>query len=210
MKRVGILLVLAILLLSGCAAGGVGKETVSTAAPEMKEKLESAEASENKRVRVSDPVNEEVNDKVADSDESTMESTASDSNQLTEQDQQQLKSDLESDTSVVSSQIVDSYSSEARESDEESADRSTEEHPDMDSLESDQTDDDMVEINHQMLKSPEVVSGAIEVLQKIITDGDLDEEPMEKQRCQGLIEELKTLYAEERRQQKRQAERSAR
>ena len=133
MKRVGILLVLAILLLSGCAAGGVGKETVSTAAPEMKEKLESAEASENKRVRVSDPVNEEVNDavndKVADSDESTMESTASDSNQLTEQDQQQLKSDLESDTSVVSSQIVDSYSSEARESDEESADRSTEEHP---------------------------------------------------------------------------------
>ena len=80
----------------------------------------------------------------------------------------------------------------------------------MDSLEIDQTDDDMVEMNHQMLKSPEVVSGAIEVLQKIITDGDLDEEPMEKQRCQGLIEELKAMYAEERRQQKRQAERSAR
>lgn len=80
----------------------------------------------------------------------------------------------------------------------------------MDSLEIDQTDDDMVEMNHQMLKSPEVVSGAIEVLQKIITDGDLDEEPMEKRRCQGLIEELKALYAEERRQQKRQAERSAR
>ena len=80
----------------------------------------------------------------------------------------------------------------------------------MDSLEIDQTDDDMVEMNHQMLKNPEVVSGAIEVLQKIITDGDLDEEPMEKRRCQGLIEELKALYAEERRQQKRQAERSAR
>lgn len=80
----------------------------------------------------------------------------------------------------------------------------------MDSLEIDQTDDDMVEMNHQMLKSPEVVSGAIEVLQKIITDGDLDEEPEEKQRCQSLIEELKVLYAEERRQQKRQVERSAR
>ena len=80
----------------------------------------------------------------------------------------------------------------------------------MDSLEIDQTDDDMVEMNHQMLKSPEVVSGAIEVLQKIITDGDLDEEPEEKQRCQSLIEELKVLYAEERRQQKRQVERSTR
>ena len=61
-----------------------------------------------------------------------------------------------------------------------------------------------------MLKSPEVVSSAIEVLQKIITDGDLDEEPEEKQRCQGLIEELKILYAEEKRQHKRQTERSAR
>lgn len=80
----------------------------------------------------------------------------------------------------------------------------------MDSLEIDQTDDDMVERNHQMLKSPEVVSSAIEVLQKIITDGDLDEEPEEKQRCQGLIEELKILYAEEKRQHKRQTERSAR
>ena len=80
----------------------------------------------------------------------------------------------------------------------------------MDSLEIDQTDDDMVERNHQMLKSPEVVSGAIEVLQRIITDGDLEEEPEEKQRCQGLIEELKALYVEEKRQQKRQAERSVR
>ena len=80
----------------------------------------------------------------------------------------------------------------------------------MDSLEIDQTDDDMIEMNHQMMKSPEVVSGAIEVLQKIITNGDLDEEPEEKQRCLGLIEELKALYAEERRQQKRQVERSAR
>lgn len=130
MKRVGILLVLAILLLSGCAAGGVGKETVSTAAPEMEEKLESAKASENIRVKVSDPVNEEVNDKVADSEESTTESTASDSKQLPEQDHQQSKSDPESETLVLSSQIVDSYSSEARESDEESTDRSTEEHPD--------------------------------------------------------------------------------
>ncbi len=80
----------------------------------------------------------------------------------------------------------------------------------MDSLEIDQTDDDRIEMNHQMLKSPEVVSSAIEVLQKIITDGDLDEEPKEKQRCQGLIEELKILYAEEKRQHKRQTERSAR
>ena len=80
----------------------------------------------------------------------------------------------------------------------------------MDSLEIDQTDDDRIEMNHQMLKSPEVVSSAIEVLQKIITDGDLDEEPEENQRCQGLIEELKILYAEEKRQHKRQTERSAR
>ncbi|MBQ5959880.1 MAG: hypothetical protein IJL53_04345 [Firmicutes bacterium] len=80
----------------------------------------------------------------------------------------------------------------------------------IDSLEIDQTDDDRIEMNHQMLKSPEVVSSAIEVLQKIITDGDLDEEPEEKQRCQGLIEELKILYAEEKRQHKRQTERSAR
>ena len=80
----------------------------------------------------------------------------------------------------------------------------------MDSLEIDQTDDERIEMNHQMLKSPEVVSSAIEVLQKIITDGDLDEEPKEKQRCQGLIEELKILYAEEKRQHKRQTERSAR
>ena len=80
----------------------------------------------------------------------------------------------------------------------------------IDSLEIDQTDDDRIEMNHQMLKSPEVVSSAIEVLQKIITDGDLDEEPEEKPRCQGLIEELKILYAEEKRQHKRQTERSAR
>ena len=43
---------------------------------------------------------------------------------------------------------------------------------------------------------------------KIVTFAD--EEPEEKQRCQSLIEELKVLYAEERRQQKRQVERSAR
>ena len=130
MKRVGILLILAMLLLSGCAAGRVEKKTVSTAAPEMEEKLESAKASENIRVKVSDPVNEEVNDKAADSEESTTESTASDSKQLPEQDHQQLKSDPESEITVLSSQIVDSYSSEARDSDEESTDSSTEEHPD--------------------------------------------------------------------------------
>ena len=56
MKRVGILLILAMLLLPGCAAGRVEKETVSTTAPEMEEKLESAEASENKQVKVADTV----------------------------------------------------------------------------------------------------------------------------------------------------------
>ena len=80
----------------------------------------------------------------------------------------------------------------------------------MDSLEIDQTDEDMIELNRQMMKSPEVVSGAIEVLQKIITDGDLDEEPEEKYRCQGLIDEMQILYAEEMRQRRKQAERSAR
>ncbi len=80
----------------------------------------------------------------------------------------------------------------------------------MDSLEIDQTDEDMIELNRQMLQSPEVVSGAIEVLQKIITDGDLDEEPAEKERCQRLIEELKALHVEQTRQRRKQTERSAR
>lgn len=130
MKRAGIMLILAALLLSGCAAGPQMDEPVFAVVQEMEESHESRVTSEDKQAKVPDPVNEKVNDKAADSEESTTESTASDSNQLPEQDHQQSRSDPESEITVLSSQIVDSYSSEARDSDEESTDRSTEEHPD--------------------------------------------------------------------------------
>lgn len=123
MKRAGIMLILAALLLSGCAAGPQMDEPVSAVVQEMEESNESRVTSEDKQAKVSDLVNEKVNDAVnetaATSAESSGEFFAADSNQP-KQDSQLSKSDSKSETAAVSSQAVDSDASEAREPDEES------------------------------------------------------------------------------------------
>ncbi len=60
MKRAGIVLVLAVLLLSGCATGLQTKETVSPSFQETVESYESAESSEDKQIKVSNQVSETV------------------------------------------------------------------------------------------------------------------------------------------------------
>jgi|GEM_PF-2022748 len=81
----------------------------------------------------------------------------------------------------------------------------------MDSMEIDETDDDMIEKNRDMLTKPILVRAAIEVLEKVMTDGTLEEDEIEeRERCQGLINELKELYRDQQRQKTRHAERSAR
>lgn len=56
MKRAGIVLVLAVLLLSGCATDPQTKETVSPGFQETVESYESAESSEDKQIKVSNQV----------------------------------------------------------------------------------------------------------------------------------------------------------
>lgn len=81
----------------------------------------------------------------------------------------------------------------------------------MDSMEIDETDDDMVEKNRDMLTRPILVRAAIEVLEKVMTDGTLEKDEIEeRERCQGLINELKELYRDQHRQKTKHAERSAR
>ena len=81
----------------------------------------------------------------------------------------------------------------------------------IDSMEIDETDDDMIEKNRDMLAKPILVRAAIEVLEKVMTDGTLEEDELEeRKRCQGLINELKELYRDQHRQKTQHAERSAR
>ena len=133
MKRAGIVLVLAVLLLSGCAAGSQMEKSDTASVQEMTETHESTGTSEDKGAKapdqvsdvVSDSVNEKVNDSVneiaAGSVESPMESAVADIRQLSKQDESSSKSDPESEKADASSQAVDSDASEARESKEESA-----------------------------------------------------------------------------------------
>ena len=56
----------------------------------------------------------------------------------------------------------------------------------MDSMEIDETDDDMIEKNRDMLTKPILVRAAIEVLEKVMTDGTLEKDEIEeRERCQG-------------------------
>lgn len=123
MKRAGIMLILAALLLSGCTADPQMDEPVSAVVQEMEESHESRVTSEDKQVKVSDLVNEKINDavneKAAESAESLTESFIADSNQP-EKDGQLSKSESRSETAAASSQTVDSDASEAWETDEES------------------------------------------------------------------------------------------
>ena len=133
MKRAGIVLVLAVLLLSGCAAGSQMEKSDTASVQEMTETHESTGTSEDKGAKapdqvsdvVSDSVNEKVNDSVneivAGSVESPMESAVADIRQLSKQDESSSKSDREPEKADASSQAVDSDASEARESKEESA-----------------------------------------------------------------------------------------
>lgn len=81
-----------------------------------------------------------------------------------------------------------------------------------DSMEIDETDEDMIEKNRVMLKNPLLVRSAIEVLEKVMRDGTLEEDEVEeRERCQGLIDELKSLYRDQQEKQRTQhTERSAR
>ena len=60
MKRAGIVLALALLLLSGCATGPQTKETVSSGFQETVESYESAESLEDKQIKASNRVSETV------------------------------------------------------------------------------------------------------------------------------------------------------
>ena len=124
MKRAGIMLILAALLLSSCVTIRSAKEMVPEAINQVAETNKSTEALEDKQLKVPDQVSDTVNEKVNDAvnekaAESSEEFFAADSNQP-KQDSQLSKSDSKSETAAVSSQAVDSDSSEARESDEES------------------------------------------------------------------------------------------
>lgn len=124
MKRAGMMLILAILLLSGCTAIRSAKEIVPETINQVAETNKNTEALEDKQLKgpdqVPDPVNEKVNNAVNETAaESSEESFATDSNQP-EQDNQLSKGDSKSETVAVSSQSVDSDPSEARKPDEES------------------------------------------------------------------------------------------
>lgn len=82
----------------------------------------------------------------------------------------------------------------------------------MDSLEIDETDVDAIEKNRAMLQDPILLRFAIEVLENVMKDGTLgQDETEERERCQGLINEMKALYRDEVQRQKPQhLERSAR
>lgn len=133
MKRTGMLLILAALLLSGCAAGSQMEKSDTASVQEMTETHESTGTSEDKGAKapdqvsdvVSDSMNEKVNDSVneiaAGSVESPMESAVADIRQLSKQDESSSKSDREPEKADASSQAVNSDASEARESKEESA-----------------------------------------------------------------------------------------
>ena len=65
----------------------------------------------------------------------------------------------------------------------------------MDSLEIDETDEDAIEKNRAMLENPILVRAAIEVLEDVMKNGTLEQDEVEERdRCQGLINELKLLY----------------
>ena len=82
----------------------------------------------------------------------------------------------------------------------------------MDSMEIDESDEDMIEKTRKVLAKPILVRSVVEVMEKIMKDGSLEaDEIEERERCQGLIDELKSLYREQQEKQKTQhTERSAR
>ena len=81
-----------------------------------------------------------------------------------------------------------------------------------DSLEIDETDEDAIEKNRAMLENPILVRAAIEVLEDVMKNGALEQDEVEERdRCKGLIDELKLLYRNQmQRQSAHHTERSAR
>ncbi len=81
----------------------------------------------------------------------------------------------------------------------------------MDSMEIDETDEDMIEKTRKVLVKPILVRSVIEVMEKIMKDGSIEaDEIEERERCQGLIDELKSLYREQEKQKTQRTERSTR
>ncbi len=81
----------------------------------------------------------------------------------------------------------------------------------MDSMEIDETDEDMIEKNRQMLDQPILVRSAITVLEEVLESGQLEEDDIDlRTRCQELKDELKEHYRELLQQRKAQPERSSR
>lgn len=81
----------------------------------------------------------------------------------------------------------------------------------MDSMEIDETDEDMIEKNRQMLDQPILVRSAITVLEEVLESGQLEEDDIGlRTRCQELKDELKENYRELLQQRKAQPGRSSR
>ena len=81
----------------------------------------------------------------------------------------------------------------------------------MDSMEIDETDEDMIEKNRQMLDQPILVRRAIAVLEEVLESGQLEEDDIGlRTRCQELKDELKENYRELLQQRKAQPGRSSR
>ena len=81
----------------------------------------------------------------------------------------------------------------------------------MDSMEIDETDEDMIEKNRQMLDQPILVRSAITVLEEVLESGQLEEDDIDlRTRFQELKDELKEHYRELLQQRKAQPERSSR
>lgn len=81
----------------------------------------------------------------------------------------------------------------------------------MDSMEIDETDEDMIKKNRQMLDQPILVRSAITVLEEVLESGQLEEDDIDlRTRCQELKDELKEHCRELLQQRKAQPGRSSR
>ena len=81
----------------------------------------------------------------------------------------------------------------------------------LDSLGSDETDEDVIENYREFLKNPLLIMSAIEVLEEMMKNGTIDEsDAKEKDECMELTEELKQLYRDTIEMQNQNAERITR
>ena len=81
----------------------------------------------------------------------------------------------------------------------------------LDSLGSDETDDEVIENYRELFKHPLLIRSAIEVLDDMMNNGTIDKADAEKrEECMGITEELKQLYRETVRIQNQKTERITR